>query len=308
MTLCVSCKKDKDSSTNNGGGSTTPIKKISEVYFGYYESYEVSYDDGQTWEEYGNYSCDDYLYISYNWEDDHLASIDYYDIEGNNYEHESFSYNESDLVKRISSYYNYIWGNYTEDIEYTYNGNKIISFNAYFDDELYASYDITYSGNKPTKFQCTYRSSYDYAVNDKPERPRTHSNLLKQLKKAHSKDGELPYITLKWNGNNISKIEWFDEDYYSEETYTYDSKKSPFSGNNSLTAKTIFKDGLYKLSQNNIKSMAYGDNVDTYTYIYSDNYPTRQNTIFYYFYTDEETGAIYRNTFDDHYEYIYLDD
>ena len=121
----------------------------------------------------------------------------------------------------------------------------------YFENVLSQTWELVYSNNKITQVNAT----------DSPF-----------------------HITIIWNGNNISKLTYNDNNDEAELLYTYDNKRNPYHDFDALLALSLVKEGevaLALMSANNITSYAIqmgGMVYEThnYTYQYQDNYPTLQ--------------------------------
>ena len=136
--LFASCSKDSSSSDNNGGGSQITGKRISEIYYSNFEQSYISNDNGQTWALVNTTSTNNSLIRVWNWENDKLTSVDYYNqdqLDGT----DNFIYNNEGLVSEIVYSFD---GEETESVEFSYNGTAISQIKYFDHDTLELSYDV----------------------------------------------------------------------------------------------------------------------------------------------------------------------
>lgn len=246
LAILSSCQED----------AVTPItysNKISDIYYEYERHDSISSDNGQTWIESFSVHDKKTLREHWTWDGDKISSIDNY---SELYDDKSFifSYN-NDLVSEI----------YAPDVDermiFTYNHNQISKIDFYYEGELGMAWDLVYSNNKIVQINSTYWRSND---------------------KAATED-DLPYITITWNGDNISMIEFTDSETRLERTFMYDKKHNPYHGSNSLMALTLVKGDFAKLSANNVIKYKerYFDLIwvtkesGIYSYLYKNSYPSK---------------------------------
>ena len=225
--------------------TTTTSKKISEIYYEYERHDYISNDNGQTWNEYDSEYKDKELRERWTWDGDKILSIENYsELIYDNVSY-NFYYNEENIVSEI------IAPDIDERVVFTYNNNQISTMEFYFENVLSQTWELVYSNNKITQVNAT----------DSPF-----------------------HITIIWNGNNISKLTYNDNNDEAELLYTYDNKRNPYHDFDALLALSLVKEGevaLALMSANNITSYAIqmgGMVYEThnYTYQYQDNYPTLQ--------------------------------
>ena len=222
---------------------STTSKKISEIYYEYERHDYISNDNGQTWNEYDSVYIDKKLIERWTWDGDKILNIQ------NNYHliydnpSYNFYYNEDHLVSEIIS------PEFDERVVFTYNNNQISTMEFYFENVLSNTWGLVYSNNKITQVNAT----------DSPF-----------------------HITITWDGNNISKLTYSDNNDEAELLYTYDNKRNPYHDFDALLALSLVKEGevaLALMSANNITSYTIQmdgilEETHNFTYQYQDNYPT----------------------------------
>ena len=286
----TSCHKD---------GVYNPKEKISRIYY---------QGSGQ--------SAEKQLSELWNWDGKKLSTITYYyntgEIEGT----EKFSY-DGKRLSRIDYISDFGDGSY---LLFTYDGRKLDKVEVYARGNLVGTLKYTYDGNKISKMDGTdmyIEEDYDdYAVQT---RVKKHSAISRMLRFAvpdavcetmgkiaetrmttdtpfRQKSGTFSWtIKMTWDGDNVSKTEYTDDDDYFETIqYSYDKNKNPFYG--CYTTGIYDEDYQHEMaSKNNVVSEIWddGDHVE-YTYQYDKkNFPTSKTLIY--------TGEDYTCTW--YYEY-----
>ena len=235
-----------------GGDSVTPTttssQRISEIYYEYERHDYVSIDNGQTWNEYQSDYEEKELRERWTWDGDKILSIENYsELIYDNVSYNIY-YNEENLVSEI------IAPDIDERVVFTYNNNQISSMDFYFEDNLSTTWDLVYTNNKITQIYSSNIQSND----------------------------NIPYITITWNGNNVSKLKYRDNYDEGELLYTYDNKRNPYHDSDALLALSLVKEGevaLTLMSANNITSYTIQmdgilEETHNFTYQYQNNYPT----------------------------------
>lgn len=244
-------------------GVYNPTKKIQKVYMSSYYSSK-------------------HLVESWNWDGNHLESIDQYDAIGNLYRTENFTYEEN-RVTRVDNYANSCY------TSYEYDGNYLKSSNFYRGDDLVITASYNYGGNKLSQMVITY---YNYKKNDQPELAYLpfSTELNEAIDKcitqvsANSIEKRTMVVTFQftWDGDNVNQIISKVDNVVATIALQYDDKKNPLKGFHSLLSdmaddynpSTLF-------SKNNITTMviSYSPNDnDARAYIYEYNisgYPTK---------------------------------
>ena len=307
MALFTSCTDDSSSGGGGGGGGQTTLKKISEKYYGYTTKCYRSYDYGQTWTLEDVWSNDMSLSQVWNWDENKISSIDYYDnYYGTSqcYSTDRFYYNNNGLVSKIVYTYQ---GEESESVEFTYNGNQLKVIKYYYHNQLESANEITYTNNKPSRVTCTYMSSDSLS--------KHNNQFMKNMYNLNTQDlvscRDLPYTVLTWSGNNLTKWQNYrDGVSYSYATYTYDNKNNPYYGGNSVTTYVVAWDDEFKLSENNVLTELenYDGDIETstYSYNYFDDFPMQvfKQTEDVYHYDDYWTKYVKNYE----YSYVFLDD
>lgn len=237
-----------------GGETPTPSpstssKKISEIYYEFEEHNYISNDNGQTWNEYDSEYTDKELRERWTWDGDKLYSIENY----SQFIYDDLSLNftyENGLVSEI------VAPAINERIICYYDNDKLSRIYFTSDNKSSEAWDFVYSGNKIIRI-------------DKVDIPE--------------------YFTITWDGNNISMIKCFGSDVcIIEASYTYDNKHNPYHGSDALLALAIIKADFALMSSNNMTSKRINDlfpildpdgDYYTYTYQYTNNYPTLKTQI-----------------------------
>ncbi|MBQ9418392.1 MAG: hypothetical protein IJU19_07445 [Bacteroidales bacterium] len=147
----------------------------------------------------------------------------------------------------------------------------------------------TYTGNRLTEMRSTYGECYFTYTDDRlTEVYSTRENSWERQLLTYSADGLLTTITttnsyenstsetrLTWSGGNVSAIqEYRDGEWVSTTSFTYDSKKSPY------TSLFALQSNEYELlSANNVlraeKTDASSTETTTRTYTYNGDYPVK---------------------------------
>lgn len=249
VVFMASCSKE---------GVYNPSKKIQRVYFA----------SSSSWGD-----VDKYLAQSWNWDSKTLASIDYFNSNGDTRYTENFSYDGNRLT-RVDVY------KYSEYCTYEYEGKYLKSSSYYYRNKMEASVTYTYESGKLTQMVVTYfgnkKSESNILFAYMPIEPRVANSMKNFAEKAVNERG-MTVVTYQvtWTDDNITKVIGTREGNMMTLTYSYDSKNNPFKGFlNGESASLNF------YSKNNVtREMEVdtdGDNyIYTYTYTYDgDNYPT----------------------------------
>lgn len=250
----ISCTKE---------GVYNPTKKIKKVYL-------------------SSFYYPKFLAESWNWDGNHLESIDHYDATGNLNWTENFTYEEN-RVTRVDNYANSCY------TSYEYDGNYLKSSNFYRGDDLEISASYTYGENKLIQMVVTYNN---YKKRDQPDLAylpfptELNEAIDRCVTKASANSIEKRTMVLTfqftWDGDNISQIVSTSDNVVITIALQYDDKKNPLKGFHSLKSEmsddycpaTLF-------SKNNITTMVISysptDN-DARAYIYEytiSGYPTK---------------------------------
>lgn len=259
MALFVSCSKDSDSAANSGGGSST-LKRLHETYQDE-TYYRMEWnEETQVWDTTYHYIGQPSLTSTLNWNGNNLTSISNGDWLAVN-----FYYNDANLVTKIVS--RTTDGHQESDTTYFYyNSNNQINkidryrWNKYRGVYEFSQWEVSYSGDKPTRISCLHLDGTDIR----------------------------PYSTPTWTGDNVTKRQVFSDDnsIFSESIYTYDNHISPQYGFNCMTAYT-FIGGTYMpldeihdtrvptgfCSKGNVLTREDEEYTYIYKYTYDGNFP-----------------------------------
>ena len=220
------------------------VKKISEIYYEFEKHNYISNDNGQTWNEYDSEYKDKELRERWTWDGDKLSSIENY----SQFIYDDLSLNftyENGLVSEI------VAPAINERMICYYDNDRISRIEFVSEDNLSEVWELVYSNNK-----------------------------IIRINKV-----DIPcYVAITWDGDNINMIKYFESDVCTiEMSYTYDNKHNPYHGSDALLALAIIKADFALMSSNNMTSKRINDpfpilNPDgeyyTYTYQYTNNYPT----------------------------------
>ena len=239
-----------------GGETVTPTptpstssKKISEIYYEFEKHNYISNDNGQTWNEYDSEYKDKELRERWTWDGDKLSSIENY----SQFIYDDLSLNftyENGLVSEI------VAPAINERMICYYDNDRISRIEFVSEDNLSEVWELVYSNNK-----------------------------IIRINKV-----DIPcYVAITWDGDNINMIKCFESDVCTiEMSYTYDNKHNPYHGSDALLALAIIKADFALMSSNNMTSERINDlfpildpdgDYYTYTYQYTNNYPTLKTQI-----------------------------
>ena len=228
---------------------STSSKKISEIYYEFEKHNYISNDNGQTWNEYDSEYKDKELRERWTWDGDKLSSIENY----SQFIYDDLSLNftyENGLVSEI------VAPAINERMICYYDNDRISRIEFVSEDNLSEVWELVYSNNK-----------------------------IIRINKV-----DIPcYVAITWNGDNINMIKCFESDVCTiEMSYTYDNKHNPYHGSDALLALAIIKADFALMSSNNMTSERINDlypildpdgEYYTYTYQYTNNYPTLKTQI-----------------------------
>lgn len=197
------------------------------------------------------------------------------------------------LVKKIV--YNEVTNDYSETVQFTYNGNKLVS--GVYDDGSVETY--TYSGNLITKIEVTdagevlYTETFAYDSNDRlTEYHALEDGFDDQETFVYNADGTAT-STVGTGISALTRALYFQNDELVKTvdagghtyTYTYDTKNSPFRNVTGFDkiAYVIHGDHEFFGRKQNISEIQdTTDNVDymTNSMTYNaDNYPTSATSV-----------------------------
>ena len=169
------------------------------------------------------------------------------------------------------SEYDFKNGAFVEDQElrvaFTYSNNRMTEVNTH-DGTVY----LTYTGDLLTE---VYSGGYRQVL--------TYSNDGHLTKVATSNSGGSYEERLTWNGENVATIQtYYDGEWYSTTSFTYDSKKSPYTSMPIAAiaiAATAAIGDYQHLSENNVirEETTYNEYIETYIYAYTyiGEYPVK---------------------------------
>ncbi len=271
VAMFTSCNKDND-------GSYSPAQKIQKIYY---------YNKGVP-----------HLEESWHWNGNILSSIDNYSSQGNISSTVHFDYDGNRIIKATTDRATRPWY-----AIYHYDGNKIKTIEEYFPgyDVPFSIYNFEYDGNKIVKmvgmkdlYNGGYWDEFMKATTNplKYILPQSCEPLVNMINKhiQDTKDPSLAFtMKLTWTGDNVSKAELEEDDFYSVTECTFDNKENPMNG-----FVYCLHDGMLNgesgvnryCNKNNIKTMTIttssslsilnGTSEWEYEYEYNkDNYPTR---------------------------------
>ena len=228
---------------------STSSKKISEICYEFEKHNYISNDNGQTWNEYDSEYKDKELRERWTWDGDKLSSIENY----SQFIYDDLSLNftyENGLVSEI------VAPAINERMICYYDNDRISRIEFVSEDKLSEVWELVYSNNK-----------------------------IIRINKV-----DIPcYVAITWDGDNINMIKCFESDVCTiEMSYTYDNKHNPYHGSDALLALAIIKADFALMSSNNMTSERINDlfpildpdgDYYTYTYQYTNNYPTLKTQI-----------------------------
>ena len=254
------------------------VKKISEIYYEFEKHNYISNDNGQTWNEYDSEYQDKELRERWTWDGDKLSSIENY----SQFIYDDMSLNftyENGLVSEI------VAPAINERMICYYDNDRISRIEFVSEDNLSEVWELVYSNNK-----------------------------IIRINKV-----DIPcYVAITWDGDNINMIKYFESDVCTiEMSYTYDNKHNPYHGSDALLALAIIKADFALMSSNNMTSERINDlypildpdgEYYTYTYQYTNNYPTLKTQIEEVVLQHSEPDYMTRHITEKRYYINYLED
>lgn len=179
--------------------------------------------------------------------------------------------------------------------DFTYDGKELQQADYYVRGILRSTAKFTHTDGKITAIDFIYQNIPDYSKGSFDNNMMLDMLMPLDLQqdeacqqlKANSKSGELIFkVSITWDGNNISKMEWDYDGYIKTNEFTYDNKRNPFCGLgvswlNDLNEDYYLLGSTFKVfDKNNILASKYQDinrnttESVTYTYTYKGDYPT----------------------------------
>lgn len=265
MILFASCDKD---------GVYNPIKKISKITYTR-TSIGAHGTESNTTEQ------------NWTWNKNQLQKIVYYNREDQYTWTEEFSYNKNGRLIRVED------KEIEEYTTYEYEGDQLNKVVYYYNNFRECEYHFKYEGEKLSEIECWEFSDYYSIKKENRSNPLAFvcspeiANLTQKVVddvavategQPHRKmDVYITTISLKWDGNNISRMIYtypFSNERY-EYLLTYDKKVNPFAGFFALDFDCAYDyDYVYKNANNIVSMTSVGDTWKCeYNYTYTGQYP-----------------------------------
>jgi len=206
----------------------------------------------------------------WNWADDHLSYIEYYDANGNKDDIWAFHYDDKDRVDEMNNGYNMF--------KFEYDGNQLDKVELYNSDGLAEIYTFERDGKTVVKIlRSIMDNKSDMIITLNPFAfflPENAANLVVAKAPANTK-GVMTY-ELIWDGKNVTRI---DAAYEGESTsffWKYDDNVNPFKG--LLDRANNFFETIY--SENNvIEEISAESGTTTFQYVYDGKYPVKKSWV-----------------------------
>lgn len=221
----------------------------------------------------------------FTWNNNLLKKIDYYD-NGEYSWTANYTYDNQNRVIAI------IDDKFDEKTEFIYDGAKLSKIIHYEDNKVDCSTSVEYKGNKISKFIYTIPDP-DKAMNARinPFDAFTCSeisaiiieSIQHLVSKKQTKSQMVVHNQLTWKEHNVVKMDLTSPEGNISLSLKYDNKVNPLQGCYTLEFSEPEDESIFNLCTNNITeatiSMTDFDFVQSYTYTYSDKYPSLKNFI-----------------------------
>ena len=262
-----------------GGDDSKTQKRISKIY--------ADYGYGKKLDE------------VWNWDNEQLKKIEYYNSDNKVSYEEYYTYNDKGQVVRIENYGD------DEYIEFNYDGNKLTKARLYYDGELEEDWRFSYENDKISKAELVYVAKAGSAKNISTLKMILPFDIANNVSDIMAKDmlnnshrGGC-YLELTWDNDNISKVEYVDDGDRTVLDYKYDNKLNPFNNIWRMYVEECIVDFGNKNNVTQIVSSYNEDGessneVTNYSYSYEGDYPIVKkikdnilNYVWYYEYMNE---------------------